>query len=259
MKRQQTLRALIVLAVLLGMLGLTRLPAAAESGQPQVVVGTPTAMPDGRIMYKVRPGDSCISISLLNKIDLDELRRLNGLEGENCPLMVDQELLLGIVEPTAGPAISPTPTLMLGPSPVEGKGQICIDLFNDLNGNGVMETGESLISGGAASVVHRLGKASVTGNTSGGAEMLCFPELPEGEYTISMAVPDGYNPTTTMRYVLDLRNADQTIVDFGAQISTAGEPLPVSEGGRSPLLGILGGLLVVAGIGLGIYLAVVRR
>lgn len=257
--KQQTLRVLLVLAVLLGWLGLTRLPAAAESGQPQVVVGTPTAMPDGRIIYKVRAGDTCISISLLNKIDLDELRRLNGLEGEDCPVRIDQELLLGIVEASPAPAISPTPTLMLGPAPVAGVGQICVDLFNDLNGNGVLETGETLISGGAASVVHRAGKASVTGSTTAGLDMLCFPDLPEGEYTISMAVPDGYNATTTMRYVLDLRNADQSIVDFGAQVSTAGEPLPVSEGGRSPLLGILGVLLVVVGIGLGIYLAIVRR
>lgn len=257
--KQQTLRVLLVLAVLLGWLGLTRLPAAAESGQPQVVVGTPTAMPDGRIIYKVRAGDTCISISLLNKIDLDELRRLNGLEGEDCPVRIDQELLLGIVEASPAPAISPTPTLMLGPAPVAGVGQICVDLFNDLNGNGVLETGETLISGGAASVVHSAGKASVTGSTTAGLDMLCFPDLPEGEYTISMAVPDGYNATTTMRYVLDLRNADQSIVDFGAQVSTAGEPLPVSEGGRSPLLGILGVLLVVVGIGLGIYLAIVRR
>ncbi len=257
--KQFMLRVFVVLATLLGVLALTLLPAAAESGDAQVTVPTPTALPDGRIMYKVQPGDSCISISLRFKVDLDDLRRLNGLEGDDCPVRVDQELLLGVVEASPVPQISPTPTLMLGPAPVEGKGEICIDLFNDLNGNGVMETGETLIQGGAASVVHRAGKASVTGNTTGGLEMLCFPELPVGQYTISLAVPDGYNPTTTMQHELDLRTADAVILDFGAQISTAAQPLPVSEGGRSPLLGILGGLLVLVGAGLGVYLAIVRR
>jgi len=258
MKTQLMLRAFFFVAMLLGALALTILPAAASDGLPQIVVPTPTAGADGRIIYKVRPGDTCISISLLNKIPLEELRRLNGLEGEDCPVRIDQELLLGIVEASPAPAVVATPTLMVGPA-VEGKGQICIDLFDDLNGNGMSETGEALIAGGAASVVHRGGKASVTGNTTGGVNPLCFSDLPVGSYTISLAVPDGYNPTTAMQYVLDLRNADQVILDFGAQMSSAAQPLPVSEGGRSPLLGIIGGLLVLLGIGLGIYLAVVRR
>jgi hypothetical protein len=258
MKRQPVFRSLVLLAALVA-LALTMLPAAAESGQPQIVVSTPTAGPDGRILYKVQPGDTCISISLIYKIPLDDLRRLNGLEGEECGLRVDQELLLGVVEASpAAPVATVTPTLMLGPA-VEGKGQICIDLFDDLNGNGISEDGELLVAGGAASVVHRAGKASVTGDTRAGLEPLCFADLPVGEYTISLAVPDGYNPTTTMQYVLDLRNADQVILDFGAQISTAAQPVPVSEGGRSPLLGIIGGLLVLLGAGLGIYLAIVRR
>ena len=69
--KQSMLRVFVVLAALLGVLALTMLPAAAESGDAQVTVPTPTALPDGRIMYKVQPGDSCISISLRFKVDME--------------------------------------------------------------------------------------------------------------------------------------------------------------------------------------------
>ncbi len=253
---------LIILSIMLAMLALPLLTAQAEpergDNAPQVVYQTPTAMPDGRIIYRVKAQDTCISISLLNKISLDELRRLNGIQGEDCFLRMDQELLLGIVEaaPTPAPTASPTPLL---PALNGGKGVICALLFNDLNGNGISEAGELAISGGAVSVNDRLGKVSLTGITNNSGAPLCFEDIQSGEYTMSMAVPDGYNATTTLTYAMNLIPGDTMIIDFGAQISTAGQPLSVSEGGRSPLLAILGGLLVLAGAALGIYFRALRR
>jgi hypothetical protein len=48
---------------------------------------------------------------------------------------------------------------------------------------------------------------------------------------------------------------DDTKLNFGAQLSSAAAAakLPVEEGGRSPLLGVIGIVLLLAGIGLGIF------
>jgi hypothetical protein len=86
-------------------------------------------------------------------------------------------------------------------------------------------------------------------------EHLCIEELPEGVYTISVAVPDGYNPTTVMNRELELKAGDISYVDFGAQASSetvAEAPAPQGEG-RSPVLLIAGAVVVLAGIGLGIF------
>jgi hypothetical protein len=92
-----------------------------------------------------------------------------------------------------------------------------------------------------------------TQTTSATEATVCFKDLPEGDYNISVAPPQGYNPTTAMNYPLHLQAGDISYVDFGAQLSSAAVTPPPSQGGRSPLLGILGGVLVLAGIGLAIY------
>ncbi|HEX7972983.1 MAG TPA: LysM domain-containing protein, partial [Anaerolineales bacterium] len=164
--KQKIIFSLIALLALAGMLVMT-IPATAGSGQPQVVYQTPTAQPDGRILYRVKAGDTCISISLLNKISLDDLRRLNGIEGADCPLQTGRDLLLGVIEATPAPLITPTPTSFApNGTPFTGTGEICISLFDDLNGNGLAEQGEKAIPGGAVSINDRAGKVSLTGQTS---------------------------------------------------------------------------------------------
>ena len=62
-----------------------------------------------------------------------------------------------------------------------------------------------------------------------------------------------------MNYPLSLVAGDQSILDFGAQTSSAGALLAeqTSTGNdtpRSPLLAIMGGILLLIGIGLAVYL-----
>lgn len=236
-------------------------PVLADSASGQAVYPTPTALPDGRIIYKVKENDTCISISLIYNVPLDDLRRLNGLQGTDCMLRLGQDLLLGIVEATPGPAVaSPTPTsLVPGGTPFVGKGEICINLFDDVNGDAIAEDTETSLPGGAVSINDRLGKVSLTGQTTDTLNALCYKDIPSGEYTISLAVPDGYNATSSLQYTLNLQPGDTTVLDFGAQMNSAAQPTPVSEGGRSPLLGIVGIALVLAGGGLGIYFRMIRR
>ncbi len=227
----------------------------------QAYYQTPTAEPDGRIMYTVKEGDTCISISLLNNIPMDQLRKLNDIQGADCPVILGQKLLLGVVQtPTlpAGPvptATSPLPS----PTSYNGNASVCILLFEDINGNGMTDAGEAPLAGGAVSITDRAGKVSLTGSTNSGPDPLCFDKVPEGDYNVSVAVPAGYNATTNTNYPLKVTAGDQAVLNFGAQISAKAAPPAPSEGGHSALLGILGGLLVVVGIGLGAVMLFMRR
>lgn len=245
---------LIGLLSLLSLLALLLTGPVSASPQPQAFYNTPTPDGNGRIFYTVKGGDTCISVSLLNNISLEQLRVLNDLD-EACALNENQKLLIAtvVVAPTSGPA--PTETSVLpSPTPFRGNGEVCVILFNDINGNAVAEEGETAIAGGAVSITDRLGRVSLSGQSSASMEEpTCFAEIPEGDYNISMAVPEGYNPTTRMNFALELRAGDSSKLDFGAQLNSQAVPTSVAEGGRSPLLAILGVIVVLAGIGVGIY------
>ena len=70
-----------------------------------------------------------------------------------------------------------------------------------------------------------------------------------------MAIPEGYNETTVLNIILELPAGDTTFLNFGAQLSTLAQiqDLGPEEGGRSPLLGVIGIGLLLAGLGLGIF------
>ncbi len=234
---------------------------AAATVQSQAVYYTPTPLPDGRILYTVKENDTCLSISLLNQIPLDTLRSLNNLTGSGCTIITGQKLLLGMAgpAPTATPGPSPTQTAVLPtPTPFAGNGAVCVELFEDINGNGVAEDTESMMGGGQVSLTNPSGSFSRTGATKTILDPtvdtpLCFNDVPEGKYSVSIAVPEGYNPTTDTTFTLDVKAGQTTTIDFGAQVSLRNAPVVPVEQPRSPLLGILGGALILAGGGLGLF------
>lgn len=242
------------LLILISLTVLTLTGPVSASPQAQSYYSTPTPDAEGRIIYIVKAGDTCTSVSLLNGISVEQLRVMNDLD-ETCMLTENRKLLIATVaaQPTA--ASLPTTTSALpSPTAFRGNGEVCVILFNDINGNALAEDGEAAIPDGAVDISDRLGRVSLTGKTSGSIEEpTCFMELPEGDYNVSVAVPDGYNPTTRLNYALQVHAGDNTRIDFGAQLNSKAVPTPVTEGGRSPLLGILGAVVVLAGLGLGIY------
>ncbi len=218
---------------------------------------TPTPGPDGRILYVVQVGDTLLRISLISGVSLDELRGLNNLTGDN--IFEGQELLLGLggpsqITPTPGPSPTPPETLPTA-SPEPGAGNLCILLFNDINGDSIRQEDEPTIPDGAISASNRIGTVSLTAVTIAGLDPHCFEEIPEGEYTITVAIPEGFNATTVTNYIVVLEAGDETYVDFGAQANSetlAESPAPAASG-RSPLLGIIGGVILLAGLGLGLF------
>jgi hypothetical protein len=65
-----------------------------------------------------------------------------------------------------------------------------------LNGDSIRQDGEDSIPDGAISFGNSASTVSESTKTGVGEEPQCFENLPEGSYTISVAVPEGYNPTT---------------------------------------------------------------
>lgn len=225
---------------------------------------TPTPGPDGRIVYIAQANDSWWRIAAIFNIDLNELLQLNDASSETI-LTPGEEVLLGF----GGPAeVSPTPgaTATVAPqlptaTPQPGAGTLCIIVYEDVNGDSIRQEEEPSIPGGAISVSDREGNVSLTETTQAGFDPQCFQDLPQGEYNISVAVPEGYNPTTVMNYALVIEPGAETFLDFGAQASSTvlSENLPEGARSRSLLLGIAGGLLLLGGVGLAVYAALMGR
>ncbi|GAB4523038.1 MAG: hypothetical protein Fur0018_05510 [Anaerolineales bacterium] len=237
---------------------------------------TPTPGPDGRILYTVQPDDTLWRVAAVSGLTVDELRSLNNLSADAI-ITPGQVLLLGIggpaiFTPTPGPTVTPpsaTPTA----TPETNTALLCILLFDDQNGDAIRQDGEAVIPGGKISILERSGALSLEAESGTQIEKDCnfnpytgfdpalgfssFLEMPPGDYNVSVGVPEGYHPTTLMNYALRLAPGDQTYLDFGAQKDDLGQPAapstPENSGGSSAWLGILGGGLLLAGIGLALF------
>lgn len=236
------------------------LPVSAAPQPQGFVTSTPGA--DGRIIYIVKEGDTCSQVALLHGITVTQLRQFNTRLDENCTLTPNQPLVVGLSVssiPTALPVstqISPTVTL----TPVNGTTEVCVLLFNDENGDALRQETEFGIDGGAVSLTNINGSYSKTENTTAATDpdtaepiRACFSNIPQGDYNISMAVPDSYNPTMLVSYKLTVKAGDRASIDFGAQSKTVTIEDPAETTSRSPILGIFGALLLLGGVGLGYY------
>jgi hypothetical protein len=251
--------SLFLLALL--MVG-TALPVSAAPNAQGFVTNTPGA--DGRIIYIVVENDTCLGVALLHGITLPQLRQFNSRLDENCTLSVGQQLIVGLAQPeppTPGPAPTEEPPTAT-PTPFEGTTEVCILLFNDVNGDALRQETELGIDGGAVSLTNLNGSYAQTQITTSAVDPVllepirsCFENVPQGEYNVSMAIPDGYNPTMALSYTLTVKAGDRASIDFGAQSKTVtvSDPAETTQNRRSPALGIFGFLLLLSGVGLGYY------
>ncbi len=204
------------------------LSVPAQAGPASQQFATNTPLPDGRILYRVAAGDTCTKIQLLYAIGFETLRQLNqGINADCTNIIEGQELLVGTGGPAAAPSStpgpSPTPEAVLPtPTAIAGTTEICVLLFDDLNGDALRQETEPVLLGGAISVTETTGKFSETRETTVNPDPtayagMCFSDVPEGQYNIGAAIPDNYNPTMTLTYTLDVHAGDRAFVDFGAQ------------------------------------------
>ena len=259
-------RFLVVFLLLIPLLLFGVMLPVQASPPAQVQFPSPTPGADGRILYIVQPGDSCFRIQALYGITVEQLRGLNPQLDENCTLIVGNELMLGIggpaaLSPTPGPSPTPEPPTPT-PVPPAGTTEICVLLYEDANGDALRQETEFGVAGGAVSVSNTAGTFSDTQTTVSEIDLdteepvqTCYTDVPEGEYNISVAVPENYNPTMEMTYTFSIKAGDRAFIPFGAQpkTDTGPEATPEDGGSPSPVFGILGGLLLLGGVGLGWY------
>ena len=129
---------------------------------------TPTARPDGSIVYEVAAGDTLSSIAFRYDIPLADLYAFNGLN-ETSLITIGQEIILGYTNDAtrvaAAPYVPPNTTLRDDGayvySVVEGDSLIAIAASYDLTLPEILElneglAAESLLTVGQEIVVHRL-------------------------------------------------------------------------------------------------------
>ena len=259
-------RFFVVVLLLLPLLLFGIMLPAQASPVTQVQFPSPTPGPDGRILYTVQAGDSCFRIEALYGITVEQLRGLNPQLDENCTLVVGAQLMLGVggpaaYTPTAGPSPTAAPPTVT-PTPPVGTTEICVLLYDDINGDALLQETELGIADGAVSVSNTAGTFSETKTTVAvldpdtlEPQQVCFTDVPEGEYNISVAVPENYNPTMELAYTFAIKAGDRAFINFGAQsrAETLTQEDPETSGGSSPIFGILGGVLLLGGLGLGWY------
>jgi hypothetical protein len=264
---------LVALAALFGLLASgVELSAQAAPAAQLTPFPTPTSGVDGRILYVVQQGDTLWRIAAITGVTLDELRGLNRL-GPDDIINPGDILLIGmagpeIFTPTPGPASAPEEALSTPTVAAQGTGTICVILYNDIDGNAIRQEAEGWIRGGQISLSDRSGEVSETEETApvfdadGDIAYLCFADLPPGEYIVTLAIPEGYNPTTVLNRSLALSGGDEAYLSFGAQANSERiaetAVIPVAPG-KSPLLAIAGGILLAIGVALGIYAGLLSR
>jgi len=262
----------ISLVFLMFALAWFELPASAESLQ-QAYYFTPTAGQDGHIVYTVKDNDSCLSIALKNLIDPAQLSKLNNLTDAECAqgatLAPGRQLLISVITftPTLPPTMTPT-----GPTPTAflGYGTVCVTMFSDLNNNAKQDPGELAVEGGLVGVLEP--GSSVPANppytyyvdptnnqqesaiTKAGNSPVCLQDLPEGEYTVTGIIPEGYTASTQLITTLKIDAGETAMVSFGARPPATPKPTDTGNSHGNTGVVLVGGLiLVVIGIGLGTY------
>jgi hypothetical protein len=263
----------ISLILLLFALACFEWPASAENSH-QAYYFTPTAGQDGKIIYTVKDNESCLTVELKNYTDpsqYSQLAKLNNLTDADCAegatLTTGRQLLIAVVTftPTLPPTMTPT-----GPTPTTflGYGTVCVTMYSDLNGNARQDPGELAVGGGLVGVLppgsslpanppytyftDPTNNQPASAITKAGNSPVCLQDLPEGEYTLTGIIPEGYTATTQLNTSLKVDAGETIMVSFGAKPPATPTPANASHGNGGIFL--VGGLIVILlGVGLGTY------
>lgn len=146
-----------------------------------------------------------------------------------------------------------------------GDGAICVTLYEDANGNGILDPGEGLIAGGGFGLYDTATSAELgTYATDGASEPYCFSELASGNFRVTSTVPEGYTATTRNDWDLTLAAGSTANLEFGAQFTGAvAQQATDEEGGgtriTTALLGAAGVIFLLLAAGVAGFLVLTRR
>lgn len=201
-------------AILLGM-------CLLFGGQTAVFAQEPTPEPIP-LTVVVEAEDSLWSIAVNAGLTLDELLALNDLT-ETAVIQPGQTLIVGYLTPTAvSPTITapaatllpPTPRVRptAVPPPLTG---LCLLAFDDANGNGLYEGGESKRAS-VAFTVYSEQAVLLNYVTDGESEPHCVTNLPPGAYTITRSRTSDERLTTPGERGILINSGAMVEMQFGS-------------------------------------------
>ena len=146
---------------------------------------------------------------------------------------------------------TPTPAQIAAVS----KTQLCVSAFTDLNGDGVLASGESLADGAIFHLTDAQGQLVLSYMTDGQSEPHCFTRLKPGKFDIQIEPAAGTVATSDRRWSITLDPGATINVNFGsrssnAAVGTTSTPSPLGDG--SAAIG-LAFLVIIAALGGLIY------
>ncbi len=175
------------------------------------------------------------------------------------------------VTATLAPVVTATPQRSALPTPPSPPttGEICVQAYNDLNGDGQQGADESLLAG-VAFVFSSASGPIDSYTTDGASEPHCFKNLALGVYQLTIKPPTGFAGTTPGATSINLTAGLKPTIAYGAKRSGAA-PTPTANpaGQAAPGGGLSGtvrtvaiviGVLVLAGLAIvGGMLLLARR
>jgi hypothetical protein len=182
----------------------------------------------------------------------DHVSRVDDIPYRSCATNARRQLAEAA---TPVPVVTATPQSQVAPtplaSPTPAPGQICVQAYNDLNGDGQQSTDESLLAGVAFTLSDASGpRDSYT--TDSATEPYCFKDLPPGSYQLTIKPPTNYASTTPNAITISLSGGMKVDVAHGARRSGPA-PIPTgSTSGSATSGGLLGStgrtVLIVIGV-----------
>ena len=277
--------------------GLAPTTESTQAAQPTGTAGPAPTLPAGTTTYTVAAGDTLYAIALRFNLTLDQLLALNPGLTSGSVIQVGQVINVAGQAPTAAPTQSPTntplpsPTVASSPTPaptatltpsaavtstisatstpltVASNSGLCLQAFDDLNGNLLREADEPLVAGVAFEIKSLDNQTAMTYTTDGRQEPHCVSTLPDGRYSVNTQLPDDRTATTDSAWQLSLLSGTNVSLALGTRLNVTAtvEPTPeptaaptvavaqsTSTPGSSAPLALLGGgvLIILAGVAL---------
>lgn len=206
---------------------------------PPTVWLSPTPDETGAINVIVQTGESMWVIAARAGLSLAELLALNN-RTENDVINPGDVLLIGRATPPSTPTADiPTPTLpppTLRPTEPLPEAAICLTAFDDLDRDGVHDSGEPLRAGVAFTIYTT---EAVVANyiTDGVSEPRCLRGLLPGEYRVTRSIAPGETLTTGGDWTLSLTEGSELRQAFGSIIGVAATATPAVAAAGAPAAG----------------------
>ena len=136
--------------------------------------------------------------------------------------------------PTPTPSRTPTPTpIPPTPTPVAQRYNARGAVFIDVNRNGVLDSGETRLSGHPVMLTNRPDTSTLQTVVTGSSGDYLFSSLVPGDYRVKHVIPSGYVRTTDESHPFTIVNVD-VVWDFGIVSIQAVNPTPTPTPNPTP-------------------------